>query len=43
MKNIPENWGSYFANVNDKLASIALNLGLRAYDPPPSSAALPQA
>jgi uncharacterized protein (TIGR01619 family) len=35
MKNIPDNWGSYFATVNDKLASIALNLGLRAYAPMP--------
>ena len=25
-----ENWKSYFCNVNDKLASIALNLGLEA-------------
>lgn len=33
MKNIPDNWGSYFANVNNKLASIALNLGLRSYVP----------
>jgi uncharacterized protein (TIGR01619 family) len=35
MKEIPENWGSYFANVNDKLASLALNLGLRASAPMP--------
>jgi uncharacterized protein (TIGR01619 family) len=35
MKNVPVDWKSYFANVNDKLASIALNLSLRASAPMP--------
>jgi len=32
---MPENWKSYFCNVNDKLASIALDLGLRPDAPMP--------
>jgi uncharacterized protein (TIGR01619 family) len=35
MQSVPVEWGSYFANVNDKLASIALNLGLRSVAPMP--------
>lgn len=30
---MPEEWGSYFCNVNDKLASIALDLSLRPSAP----------
>jgi uncharacterized protein (TIGR01619 family) len=36
MKDIPDKWGSYFVNVNGKLASIGLNLGLRTYAPMPN-------
>jgi uncharacterized protein (TIGR01619 family) len=33
MNAVPDHWGSYFANVNGKLASIALNIGLHSLAP----------
>ena len=33
---MPENWKSYFCNVNEKLSSIALNLALEEHAPMPN-------